>query len=126
MPVLLDSNILIYYLQGQKPYADAVQQWIDQGTVAISVISIAEYLSKPPPEGTAPLEKTLSIAEVLPVTVPIAKTAGELRHRLIRKRTRIALIDCLIAATAITRRYQIATADRTGFPFKELKFAKFR
>ncbi|MFY9484156.1 MAG: PIN domain-containing protein [Patescibacteria group bacterium] len=126
MPVLLDSNILIYYLQDQQPYADAVEQWIQQGTVAISVISIAEYLSKPPLEGTAPLEKTLSIVDVVPVTIEIAKTAGELRHRLIRKRTRVALIDCLIAATAITRDYQIATADRKGFPFKELKFAKFK
>lgn len=125
MPVLLDSNILIYYLQGQQPYADRVEEWFQQGTVAISVISIAEYLSKPPPEGTAPLEKTLSVAEVLPVTIEIAKTAGELRHRLIRRRTRVALIDCLIAATAIARHYQIATADRTGFPFKQLKFAKF-
>lgn len=126
MPVLLDSNILIYYLQGQQPYADAVERWIRQGKVAISVISIAEYLSKPPLEGTTPLEKTLSVAEVIPITIEIAKTAGELRHRLVHKHTRIALIDCLIAATAIARHYQIATADRKGFPFKELKFAKFR
>jgi len=124
--VLIDTNVAIYFLNDTAPYAKKVENWIVRDRVAMSVITVAELLSKSVQEENQRIDRLLSTSHIEPVDIAIAKTAASMRRQMLGRKNRIVLIDCLIGATAMQRKYVLATADRKGFPFKELKFAKFR
>jgi predicted nucleic acid-binding protein len=40
---LPDTNVLIYGLMGEKPYASLLKKWIKQKTLSLSSIVVAEF-----------------------------------------------------------------------------------
>lgn len=106
--VLLDTSILIYYLEGVAPYyllADEIFNDIADENIRgfLSAISIAGFVTKPLADGNvATVERfkqflsSLSI-QVLEVTYEIAERAGKLRSQYSSLRTP----DALIVATAL-------------------------
>ena len=109
--VALDSNALVYYLNGIEPYAPLVRHLLQRLTTGdlIAVVSslvMVELLTKPLHQGDqnavraveALMEETPGIL-VYPVDNTIARSAAA-----IRARSRLALADAVIAATAIEHR----------------------
>lgn len=110
MKIALDTNILIYFLEGIEPHADKVENLLNsfmrrENHGVISTINIAEvltglYVTKN--EKRATKAKTLlqdltyNSFEIVPVTFKIADTAASLRAKRGGK-----LPAALIAATAI-------------------------
>lgn len=110
LKIALDTNILIYFLEGIEPYASKVEGLLNsfmkrgnEGT--ISTISIAEVLTgfyvaedEERATKTKNLLKDLShnSFKIVPVTLKIADLAASLRAKRGGK-----LPDALIAATAI-------------------------
>ncbi len=106
--VLLDTSILIYYLEGIEPYyllAEEVFNDIVDEKIrgVISAISITEFLTKPLADGkVTDVERfkrflaSLSI-QVLSVTYEIAEQAAKLRSQYPSVQT----ADALIVATAL-------------------------
>lgn len=121
----MDTNILIYYFEDRPPYVARVREWIEAGNAAISTVSAAEFLTKASAEEEALFNQLLGIITTLPVTVPIARRAAQLR-RYSSKQRRPAMLDCLIAASAIVSNCEFATLNRKDFSFPELKFASFK
>ena len=106
--VLLDTSVLIYYLEGIEPYnllaKEIFQDIVDENIRGfLSVISITEFVAKP--LGT---EKVIDIEDfkqflaslpiqVLEINYEIAERAGKLRSQY----PSIPTPDALIVATAL-------------------------
>lgn len=103
--VFVDTAPFIYLLEAHPRFADRFAGLFEaaaQGSleIALSTITLAEVLTGPHQAGQPALakryEKALCQYEVLPVTVPIAALAAQLRVR-----HRLKLPDALQLATAL-------------------------
>ena len=106
--VLLDTSVLIYYLEGIEPYyllAEEIFNHILDENIrgSLSAISVTEFVTKPLADGNVTdVERfkhfidALSI-QVLAVTYEIAERAGKLRSQYPNVQT----ADALIVATAL-------------------------
>lgn len=112
MKIALDTNILIYFLEGIEPYAGKVENLLNsfmkrENQGIISTINIAEvltglYAAKNEKRATKTKnllqDLTYNNFKIVPVTFKIADLAASLRAKRGGK-----LPDALIAATAITQ-----------------------
>lgn len=112
MKIALDTNILIYFLEGIEPYAGKVENLLNsfmkrENQGIISTINIAEvltglYAAKNEKRATKTKnllqDLTYNNFKIVPVTFKIADLAANLRAKRGGK-----LPDALIAATAITQ-----------------------
>jgi len=110
LKIALDTNILIYFLEGTEPYASKVENLLNsfmkrENEGMISTINIAEVLTgfydaenEKRATKTKRLLKDLTLNgfEIVPVTLEIADLAASLRAKRGGK-----LPDALIVATAI-------------------------
>lgn len=108
--VLLDTSVLIYYLEEVEPYCFLAEEIfndvVDRNISGfLSAISVTEFVTKPLADGkVSEVERfrqflsSLSI-QVLAVTYEIAERAGRLRSQ----HPSIQTPDALIVATALER-----------------------
>jgi predicted nucleic acid-binding protein len=110
LKIALDTNILIYFLEGIEPYASKVENLLNsfvkgENQGIISTINIAEvltgfYVAKNEKRATKARsllqDLTYNNFEIVPVTFKIADMAASLKAKKGGK-----LPDALIAATAI-------------------------
>ncbi|MCL2122784.1 MAG: type II toxin-antitoxin system VapC family toxin [Desulfovibrionaceae bacterium] len=113
---LLDTNIILYYLKGDRNIADFLAEH-REAVLYVSVITRMELLSF---HGMTPSEEkhihdVLSPINVLPITEDIEETAINFRRA-----TRKKLPDAVVAASAIVSKAVLVTYDRelagTVFP----------
>jgi len=99
---LLDTNIVIYYLDG------TIKKDPSPEDPALSVITVAELLSKQglPEENEQKIQELVDKVRVIPVDQKIAERAAHLRR--IRG---VKLPDALIAATAMENNATLWTRD---------------
>ena len=106
--VLLDTSVLIYYLEGIEPYnllaKEIFQDVVDKNIRGfLSVISITEFVAKPlVTEHAIDIEDFKQFLESLPIQVleinyETAERAGKLRSQY----PSVATPDALIVATAL-------------------------
>jgi tRNA(fMet)-specific endonuclease VapC len=94
---LLDSNILIYLLEGSSPQARAEVQRLRPGEVVTSAVAYAEVMRKVPPgdcRKEADVQALFSVIDVLPFGADAARAYRELPFRR-------GTFDRLIAAHAL-------------------------
>lgn len=110
---LVDTNILIYYLAGalgpeQKRVIDAVLE----GSFTISIITRIELLGWKghTPDGRIQARRLLDCARCLPLTIPLAEKAIELRSSI-----NISLPDAVIAASALSLDTTLVTRNEHDF-----------
>src|SRR3989344_7568273 len=122
MCYLLDTNIVIYYLRGNKEVVNFVDKILTQG-LAVSTITLAELFHGANKSQNA--KRNISLINqfidtpqitVLQTDEIIAASYGKLMAKLEQKGTKLAGIDTLIAATAISNNLIILTADKKHFP----------
>jgi predicted nucleic acid-binding protein len=113
MKAALDTNILIYFLEGVEPQASKVEQILDRFMKAqdegiISTVTIAEVLTgfylEDDAAKTSTVKKllndlTLNSLKIVPVTFEIADLAASIRAKRGGK-----LPDALIVASAIDQK----------------------
>jgi len=116
---LLDTNILIDYLQGIDPARKLLKEVDDH---AISIITWMEVLVGAGDEcAHEALEAFLNTFVVLPLSDPIARRAVELRRR-----HRIRLPDAIIWATADVHQRVLITRNTRDFPRQPGVFHPYR
>lgn len=118
---LLDTNIVLEAFWGKKPSADLVKTWIKKGKIALSTITIAEVLSKASKEEREKLKLLTSKFGALPVDEVVAEIAGHYRLQFSRKKKRVYLLDCLIAATAKLYNLKLVTKNNQNYPMKDIQ-----
>ena len=113
----LDTNYLIGLLVKGSPQASEADAWLAAGQpLAASAIVWSEFLNGP----VTPLEISRAEAVLQSCIIhfgrPEAVLAAELFNRTGRRRG--SRFDCLIAATAMTAKAEMATVNRSDFqPF---------
>ena len=120
MSVLFDTNVLIDFLR-QRP--EAVQYLSAQSEKpSISVASALElYAGVANRREEQQIERLFGQANLLPITMDIAKRAGVL-VRVYQSSHSVEAIDAIIAATAEHHALRLATLNVKHFPmFRKLK-----
>lgn len=117
---LLDTNVLILGLMGKMPDADFLKKTITSGKLALSVITIAEFMTKASATEQKILEKLLAIFSPLVIDESVASIAGTYRKHHYRK-SRTSLLDCFIAAQAKINHCTLVTHNLKDFPMKDIK-----
>jgi len=97
--IVIDTNIIIYYIQGQKKAIDVLNRLQKKSIkMYISVITELElfaYIKMSESEKNN-INEILDLVEIVTVDTKIARTAGFLK----RQNKRLDIADILIAATA--------------------------
>ena len=119
---LVDTNVLSE-LSRPRPVARVVEWVSARSSLAISAVSIEELtfgIARTKGARRTSLEAWLAMlldskVELLDVTVPVARAAGELRARHVGNGRNVAQADMLIAATALVHGLAIATRNVRDF-----------
>ena len=125
---LLDTNVISEYTRAQLP-DERVRRWIDaqdEGTLHLSVLTFGEIRKGVDllPQGAKRqrLDEWLSTeltqrfrGRVLPITLEITLTWGMLDARAQTRGRRLAVVDGLLAATAILHDLSVVTRNVKDF-----------
>ena len=121
MPHLLDLDIAILHLSGERSVDEVVRVFIPNG-IAISVITYMEVLqgilsSDQIRSAQISFDSFVAGIPVLPVSVEIAEHCAVLRNDLKRreKRVRPRSLDLLVASTAIFHRLTLVTKNARDY-----------
>mgnify|MGYP001582992152 CR=1 FL=1 len=124
--ILLDTDILVDFFHHQKYAKELIAELQAQGSVRISILSIAElragFTSK---QAKFFLPKLYDTVVIINVNVEIAELAGEFRFEYGSKGKSLSTVDTLIAATAILEDCQLVTRNKKDFPMPQLKLHQF-
>ncbi len=110
---LVDTNILIYYLAGAlNPGQKRVIDPVLESSFTISIITRIELLGWKghTPDGLIQARRLLDCARCLPLTIPLAEKAIELRASM-----SISLPDAVIAASALSLDATLVTRNEHDF-----------
>ena len=127
MKYLIDTNLIIDLLRGDKNLQRKLQEFAKEG-IAISVISLAEiiegaYLSQIPKENIKKFQDALSSYGIFVVDIDtkIAETYGIFQAIQERKGNRLSGFDMLIAASCIYYDLFLISQDKAFKAVEELK-----
>jgi len=123
MATLVDSSVVIAAERGGLDIAALMRRDPDEG-FALSAIGAAElfhglHRARSPAQRSrreAFLNFVLEMMPVLPFDIEDARVFAALWAQLARGGTQVAERDLMIAATALTRGYRVATLDARSFP----------
>ena len=116
--LIVDSNILIFWLQGNK---DATQ-FLSQNEIYLSFISELEILSLPvlSSKEILRIKNFLQKYFIIDINDFVKESTLELRRKYL-----IQLPDAIILATALFLDLPFVTADKRLFKIKEVKIIRF-
>jgi len=117
---LLDTDILSEFLRGNPKVIEKVADHLKEfGFVSLSIITYYEILNgllyKDAKKQLQKFEDFIQLNKVIPLTLPMAKTAAIIQADLRKKGTEIGHTDTLIAGIAITSELQLITNNTNHF-----------
>jgi predicted nucleic acid-binding protein len=119
---LLDSDVIIWHLRGQKEVTGVLRDLQRSGLPACSALSVLEIqlgVKKGEEEKTDRFLKSLRIFDV---DMEIASKAGQLIRRYKARGVTLDLPDSVIAATCILHELILVTYNTKHYPISEIKF----
>lgn len=119
---LIDTDVLIWVLRGNKQYEDFLYSLKDKGTLTISTITIAEIYKNIYPSEIIKTENLLNELQTWDVDLTIAKQAGLYWQEYIKQLNNLSLTDCLIAATANLHNLTLVSLNIKHFPMQDITF----
>ena len=119
-PSMLDTDILSEFLRGNVKVIDKVDEHLKEyGFVSLSIITYYEILNgllyKDARKQLTKFEEFVELNKVIPLTLPMAKTAAGIQADLRKKGTEIGHTDTLIAGIAMTSKLQLVTNNTDHF-----------
>ena len=118
---LLDTDVLIWVLRGNKEVIEKVSHLKDESPLCISVISIAEIYKNIFPSELPDTEEYLQQHVILDINQKVAKIAGLYWQQYAKKLKNLSLTDCLIAGTANTSSSILVSMNNKHFPMKDIQ-----
>jgi len=120
--MLLDTNILIAYLNGESKVVKILSDWKSSGRVLfISSISKAEILALPKISSSEASNIRLFLNDFL--SIPFDDSIAE-STAFLKRIYKLNLPDAGIAATALTRHLPLVSRDRQFLKIKEITVIK--
>lgn len=120
---LIDTNILILAIAGKEPNASFLKEIVKQNQLVLSVIVIAEFLSRPSDAEQQVFGKLIGRFPTLEIKLSTAQMAAKFRRES-KKTVRTALLDCLLAAQAYEHDLVLVTNNTTDFPMSDIEIVK--
>lgn len=90
--------------------------------LATSAMNVAEIHAGMREQEIEKTKRLLARIDVYPITVPIAKRAGDLKRAWSLRGKTLELPDTIVAATALEYGLTLLTDNRKDFPMPELRF----
>ncbi|SRR5258708_7757691 len=118
---LLDTDVLIWILRGNKEIQEEILRLSLETPLAISVISIAEIYKNIFPSELTVTEDFLNEHVILEVDQKIAKVAGLYWQEYSKELKNLSLADCLIAGTANINNASLVSLNTRHFPMKDIE-----
>lgn len=118
---LIDTDIIIWILRGNKKYEDLLQNLKYKDSLSISTVTIAEIYKNIYPSEMVKTENVLHELETWDVTTPVAKQAGLYWQQYVKKLKNLSLTDCLIAGTAHVNNLVLVSLNAKHFPMKDIQ-----
>lgn len=120
---LVDTNILIDALQGQKQVSDFVRQLLSEskGNCYITDVTIAELYAGINPDRTSEANVLLQIFPFVSPTAEAAKETGRYMYIWARKGLTLGLGDALLAGLAKTATLALVTRNKKHFPMDDIE-----
>ena len=128
---MLDTDILSEFLRGNARVISKVDEHLKEyGFINLSIITYYEILNgllyKDARKQLAIFEEFIELNKVIPLTIPMAKTAAKIQADLRKKGAEIGHTDTLIAGIAMTSGFQLITNNTEQFRrIKGLEFANW-
>jgi predicted nucleic acid-binding protein len=120
--ILLDSDVIIAWLRGYEPFADALPDMLARGDVlAWTPVSIAEIYAGVKQGEEQDTDGLFLTLEVYPLTAEIGIIAGKYVHRY-GKSHAVEVPDALIAATAKVHGLPLWTLNKKHYPMRDIRF----
>ena len=119
-PAMLDTDILSEFLRGNpKVIAKVDEHLMEYGFISLSIITYYEILNgllyKDARKQLLKFEELVELNKVIPLTLPMAKTAAIIQADLRKKGLEIGHTDTLIAGIAMTSELQLITNNTDHF-----------
>jgi predicted nucleic acid-binding protein len=119
--ILLDSDVIIAWLCGYQPVADAVLNLLESSHALLwTPVSIAEIFAGARKSERAKLEALSQILETLPISETIGKKAGYYLQKYSKSHS-VELGDALIAASACVANLALWTINKKHYPMPEVR-----
>lgn len=114
--MLADSDVLIDFLRGRSPVAEAVQTALRAGRLATSAVSAFELsLGARSEKQAKDVSHLLDLIDVRPLDRAAAEIAGRLQRELRARGLTIPYADLLIAGISISDGLPLWTNNRPDF-----------
>jgi predicted nucleic acid-binding protein len=130
-PSMLDTDILSEFLRGNPQVIDKVDEHLKEyGFISLSIITYYEILNgllfKDARKQLTRFEDFVGLNKIIPLTLPMAKTAAIIQADLRKNGTEIGHTDTLIAGIAIISELQLVTNNTDHFKrIKSLEIANW-
>lgn len=118
--LLLDTDIVIWVLRGEKKYVDLLQQIKEHQPLSISAITVAEIYKNTFPAEIYRTEHMLNELYTWEVNRSIARQAGLYWQQFSKKFKNFHILDCIIAATVKEHDLQLITLNVRHFPMSDI------
>ena len=116
--ILLDTNVVVAFLNGDKPVLRRIKDEIDK--IALSTLVVAELdygakVSRKSKENLENLYRLVDVVQVVPFDIECAKLFGTIKSRLRNLGKPTGEVDALIAATAMAHEAILVTNNKKHF-----------
>jgi len=118
---LIDTDVLIWVLRGNKKYTEFLGKLKDQSFLSISTITVAEIYKNIFPSEILKTENLLNEFQIWDVNYPTAKQAGFYWQQFSKRLKNLSLTDCLIAGTANVNSLILVSLNTKHFPMKDIQ-----
>jgi predicted nucleic acid-binding protein len=122
--VLLDSDVIIWYLRGRESTRAWVRQLSQHDVPCCSTLSVTEVVAGMRPREETATREFLQALRAVEVDRNIAWQAGELIGTYGRRGITLDFVDATIVATCLRHRLFLATHNVKHYPIRELRFAQ--
>ncbi len=122
--VLLDTDVIIWYLRGRESVREWVLELNKHGAPRCSVLSVTEVVAGMRPKEESATASFLQALRVIDVDRSVAWLAGELIRDYRRRGIILDFVDATIAATCLRHRLALATYNDKHYPIHDLRFTQ--
>lgn len=116
--ILLDTNVVVAFLNGDKSILKRIRVEIDEIGLSTLVVAELDYGAKVSQRSEDNLEKLyrlLEIIQVVPFDIECARIFGTIKSKLRSIGKPTGEVDALIAATAMAREATLVTINKKHF-----------
>jgi len=112
---LLDTNVLIFHLRGERGVPTLLNRWSQSHELYISVATRVEILAGMRPHEEKVTMHLLHSLTTISINPSIADQAGQMIYQHARQGFQVSFPDALIAATALEHNLTLVTTNTKHF-----------